>query len=100
MKTWFFRCTAAHFVLTAFTGLLLYFRAGNGRPGLFSDGVKEWLVMIHNGEWISHTLFGIPFFSGIVLGGILAAMLTRFSLKSLRKSPPKSASLALPRSTA
>jgi hypothetical protein len=79
LKEWFFRFTAAHFVLTSLTGVLLYFRPGGSRPGLYSDQVKEWIVMIHNGEWISFALFGQPFVSGILMGLVLAGMLIRFS---------------------
>jgi uncharacterized membrane protein YoaK (UPF0700 family) len=47
--------------------------------------VKEWLVMLHNGEWVSYVALGRPFVSGIVIGGLLAFALTRFSLMALRK---------------
>jgi hypothetical protein len=82
-REWFYRFTAVHFVLTALTGILLYFRPGGTRPGLYSEGVKEWIVMIHNGEWISFALFGRPFVSGIALGLVLATMLIKFSSRRL-----------------
>lgn len=85
MKIWFYRCTAVHFIVTAITGLMLYFRPGGSRPALYSVEVKEWLVMIHNGEWISHLLLGRPFYSGLVLGLMLGAALVRFSVLSLRR---------------
>jgi len=82
---WFYRCTAVHFILTAVTGVALYLRRGGSRPGMYSDTVKEWLVMLHNGEWVSHATLGRPFFSGIVIGVLLAFALTKFSLMALRK---------------
>ena len=39
-KKAFYRFTAAHFIVTAATGLVLYFRPGGNRPGLYQDGVK------------------------------------------------------------
>jgi hypothetical protein len=84
LKEWFFRFTAAHFVLTSLTGVLLYFRPGGTRPGLYSDQVKEWIVMVHNGEWISFALFGRPFVSGILMGLVLATVLIRFSSQRFR----------------
>lgn len=85
MKLWFYRLSAAHFIVTALTGLLLYFRPGRRRPGIYSDEVKEWLVMIHNGEWISSLLLGSPFYSGIVIGLLLSFALIGFSIGSLRR---------------
>ncbi len=85
-KTWFYRLTAVHFLVTAVTGILLYFRAGNGRPGLYADATKEILVMIHNGEWISHLLAKRPFISGIAIGGALAYALCKFAVRGLVRS--------------
>ena len=84
MKRWFYRFTAVHFIVTALTGLVLYFRPGGARPALFSADVKEWIVMVHNGEWISNLLFGQPFVSGIVVGVLMAIALVRFSARSLK----------------
>ena len=83
MKLWFYRIAAAHFIVTAVTGLVLYFRPGGARPGLYSDAVKEWLVMIHNGEWMSFVLLRQPLFSGLVVGSVLAVTLMRFSARTL-----------------
>ena len=83
MKLWFYRIAAAHFIVTAVTGLVLYFRPGGARPGLYSDAVKEWLVMFHNGEWISFVLLRQPLFSGLVVGAVLAVTLIRFSARML-----------------
>jgi hypothetical protein len=83
MKVWFYRLTAIHFVATALTGVLLYFRPGGGRPGLYSEWAKEWFVMIHNGEWLSHVVLGRPFYSGIVVGAVLSGVLVRFSVQRL-----------------
>lgn len=80
---WFYRFTAVHFIVTSVTGVALYFRPGGNRPALYSETVKEWLVMVHNGEWISHVVAGAPFISGIVLGVALSAVLIRFSLRAL-----------------
>jgi hypothetical protein len=89
---WFYRFTALHFIVTAVTGIALYFRPGGARPALYSDRAKEWLVMVHNSEWISYVLFGNPFVSGIAVGSALALALVRFSLRSLRqgtRTPPR-----------
>ncbi len=94
-KTWFYRFTAVHFVITAITGIALYFRPGAGRPGLYTDATKELLVMIHNGEWITGLLVRRPFVSGIVIGSALAFALCKFaaaglvrSMVSARRAPP------------
>ena len=88
MKRWFYRLTAVHFLVTAVTGLALYFRPGGARPGLYSTEVKEWLVMFHNGEWISYLLVGNPFWSGLVVGGLLSLALVRYSARALRRTAP------------
>lgn len=85
-STWFYRLTAVHFIVTSATGLALYFRPGGGRPGWYSEAVKECLVMIHNGEWISAVILGRPFWSGAIIGGVLAWALSRFAWRGLRKS--------------
>ncbi len=85
LRLWFFRLTAAHFIVTALTGVVLYFRTGGNRPGLYPDATKEILVTLHNGEWIGQALFGRPFWSGIVLGAVLAAVLVHFSWRAFRR---------------
>jgi hypothetical protein len=85
LSRWFYRFTAVHFVITSLTGVVLYFRPGNGRPGWYSDNAKEWLVMIHNGEWLSYTLFGRSVFSGLLIGSVLAMALIGFSTKGMRR---------------
>ncbi len=92
MKNWFYRFTAVHFVITALTGIALYFRPGGGRPAFYSETVKEWLVMVHNGEWLSYSIVGNPFISGIFIGAILSTALVRFSLRAIVK--PSSADKA------
>ena len=86
---WFYRLTAVHFVVTAVTGLVLYFRRGGGRPGLFGDDVKEWLVMIHNGEWLSYVVCARPVYSGLAVGLILAVTITRHSVRGIRYRPSR-----------
>jgi hypothetical protein len=85
MRKWFYRLTAAHFIVSALTGLALYFRPQAPRPGLYSVQMKEWLVMIHNGEWLSYVLFGQPFWSGLIVGLLLAFVLIKFSVSSFFK---------------
>ena len=85
MKIWFYRFTAVHFIVTATTGVALYFRPSGNRPALYSEAVKEWLVMAHNGEWISHLAADRPFWSGIVVGIALSLALLRFSWGALRR---------------
>ncbi len=43
--------------------------------------------MFHNGEWLSHVLFGSRYASGLLIGGTLALLTWRFALRALRKSP-------------
>jgi hypothetical protein len=85
MKIWFYRLTAVHFIVTALTGLALYFRPGGNRPGLYSEELKEWLVMIHNGEWLSHLIFERPFYSGMLIGVLLSLVLVKFSAAALQR---------------
>ncbi|MCK6546473.1 hypothetical protein L6R52_11535 [Myxococcota bacterium] len=86
---WFYKFTAVYFIVTAVTAIPLYFREGNGRPGLYGDTIKEWLVMLHNGEWLSYVLTGNPLWSGLVIGGALAWALVRFALHALRRPAKK-----------
>ncbi|GEM_PF-3137927 len=102
MKRWFYRFTAVHFIFTSLTGVALFFRPGGSRPGFYSDAVKEWLVMIHNGEWISYLFFGRPFYSGILLGVVLGVVLIRHSVQGLLKKRVRfapSQGVATPRAT-
>lgn len=88
LALWFYRFTSVHFLVTAATGLALYFRPGDGRPAWFSDDVKEILVKIHNGEWLTALLLDRPFWSGITIGAALTFALARFSWRSLRRNDP------------
>lgn len=82
---WFYRATAAYFLVSASTGLLLYLRPlKEERRGFYSDQVKEWLVMIHNGEIFGWLAARNRYVSGVVIGGALAFALIRFSIRSLR----------------
>jgi len=83
MRRWFYRIAGVHFLVTALTGVALYFRAGPGRPGLYGDGVKDVLVMVHNGEWLGALLVGRPFVSGILIGVVLGGLLFRAAWRSL-----------------
>ncbi|MBI5366289.1 MAG: hypothetical protein HZA54_04570 [Planctomycetes bacterium] len=87
MKLWFYRLTALHFLLTAATGMALYFRPGRARPGWYSIEVKEWLVMFHNGEWLSYVAFGKPVFSGVLVGSALATALILHARRALAGPP-------------
>ncbi|MDA2924595.1 hypothetical protein MYX65_08065 [Acidobacteria bacterium AH-259-L09] len=81
MKSWFYRFTAAHFCLTAITGLLLYFRPLDDREGWYSNEVKEVLVGLHNGELWSYLLFNNRYPSGLLIGIILGVSLITFSVR-------------------
>jgi len=92
LRTWFYRVAATQFLLTAATGMLLYFRPLDERQGAYSKTVKEWLVMLHNGEWISEALFGSRYASGLLIGGVLSALVVRFAwrvLKSRARDAPR-----------
>jgi hypothetical protein len=52
-------------------------------PALYPEAVKEWLVVLHNGEWLSWLLVDRPFYSGIIVGLVLSVMLVRFSTASI-----------------
>lgn len=84
LKVWFFRVATVQFVFTAVTGLLLYLRPLESRAGWYSNDVKEWLVMLHNGEWISHVLFDNRYVSGLVIGATLAWLVMSRARKSLK----------------
>ncbi|MDA2938430.1 hypothetical protein MYX75_09230 [Acidobacteria bacterium AH-259-A15] len=81
MKSWFYRFTAAHFCLTAITGLLLYFRPLDDREGWYSNEVKEVLIGLHNGELWSYLLFNNRYPSGLLIGIILGVSLITFSVR-------------------
>jgi len=82
---WFYRLTAAYFLVTACTGILLYFRPLTGeRPGFYSDQAKEWLVMLHNGEIFGWLLARNRYVSGVVVGGALSYTLLKYSIRTLR----------------
>lgn len=89
----FYKFTAVYFLVTAATGLALYFRPLLGeRAGWYSDAAKEWLVMLHNGELYGWWLARNRYASGLLIGGALAYVLVRFSLRSLnllRVPPPR-----------
>jgi hypothetical protein len=88
IKVWFYRFTAAYFVVSAVTGLALYFRPLAGeRAGFYSDAVKEWLVMLHNGEIFGWLAARNRYLSGVLIGSALAWSLLRFSVRSLRPAP-------------
>ncbi len=84
MKTWFYRFTAAHFCLTALSGVLLYFRPLEGREGWYSEQTKAWLVGLHNGELWSYLLIENRYFSGIPIGLVLATTLIIFSVGKIK----------------
>lgn len=82
-RRWFYRLAAAQFLVTAATGLALYLRPLDDRTGAYSTNVKEWLVMLHNGEWISQALLGNRYVSGLIVGGVLAALVVKFAWRVL-----------------
>ncbi|MBI1945002.1 MAG: hypothetical protein HYS27_04855 [Deltaproteobacteria bacterium] len=82
-KLWLYRVLALQLAITATTGLALYARPLDDRPGLYGKAVKEWLVMIHNGEWIGHVLFGNRWLSGTAVGVALAWPLLRYARRTL-----------------
>ncbi len=83
-RRWFHRFTAAYFIVTASTGLVLYFRPLAGeRKGFYTDRIKEWLVMIHNGEIFGWLLARNRYVSGVAIGGALAYALIRYAIRSL-----------------
>jgi len=86
-RLWLYRIAAVQFLLTSTTGLILYFRPLDNRAGAYPNALKEWLVMFHNGEWLSHVLFGSRYVSGLLIGGTLAVLTWRFALRALRKPP-------------
>jgi hypothetical protein len=68
--------------------MLLYLRPLDGRPGAYSERAKEWLVMLHNGEWISEVLLGNRYVSGLLVGAVLSALVVRFAWRVLRGRTP------------
>jgi ABC-type multidrug transport system permease subunit len=82
---WFHRFTATYFLVTAATGLALYFRPLSGeREGWYGDGWKEWLVMLHNGELFSWLVSGNRYISGLLIGAALAGALAYQAWRALR----------------
>ncbi|MGH9338156.1 MAG: hypothetical protein ACRD1R_00840 [Acidobacteriota bacterium] len=86
MKAWFYRFTTVHFCLTAVTGILLYFRPLDDRPGWYSEQLKEVLVGLHNGELWSYLLFGNRYLSGLLIGVALALVLIYQSTRKAGRS--------------
>mgnify|MGYP001594821532 CR=1 FL=1 len=84
-RIWFHRLAAAQFILTAATGLCLYFRPLADREGAYGESAKEWLVMLHNGEWLSQLALGSRYVSGLAVGAVLAALVVRFAWRALRR---------------
>ncbi len=89
-KLWLYRAVAVHLAVTALTGLALYARPLDDRPGLYGEVVKEWLVMIHNGEWIGHLLFGRRWLTGVAIGAALAWPLLRHARRALAPAANRS----------
>ena len=88
---WFYRFTAAYFLVSAVTGLILYFRPlKDERAGWYSDELKEWFVMLHNGELFSWLLTGNRYWSGVLIGSALAFALVKYSLSALRRPSSRS----------
>ena len=81
-KKWFVRLAVFQFCVTACTGLVLYFRPLEHRAGAYSAELKEWLVMLHNGEWVGELLFGNRYVSGLVIGGALAVQVARYARRT------------------
>lgn len=84
MKVWFYRFTAAHFLLTAISGVFLYFRPLEGRAGWYSEQTKTLLVGLHNGELWSQFILENRYVSGVPIGIVLATTLIIFSVKSIK----------------
>ena len=88
LKWWFFRVAALQFLLTAATGLVLYLRPLDDRAGAYSKQTKEWLVMLHNGEWLSYLALHDRRVSGFLVGGALAVLVVRLAARSLARRSP------------
>ena len=84
LRAWFYRLAAAQFVATSVTGLLLYFRPLDDRTGVYPEKIKDWLVMIHNGEWITHLLLSNRYISGLIVGVTLSVLVLRFALRAFK----------------
>lgn len=95
-KLWLYRVIALHLAVTAITGLALYARPLDDRSGLYGKAVKEWLVMIHNGEWIGHLLLGNRWLSGLLIGAALAWPLLRHARRALFQPADRPAGLDEP----
>lgn len=87
VRLWLYRLAAIQFGITALTGVALYFRPLDDRAGLYGKVVKEWLVLIHNGEWIGHLLFGWRYVPGVLIGVVLAWLTLRFVRRALVRRP-------------
>lgn len=88
VKLWFTRVATVQFVFTAVTGLLLYFRPLDDRAGWYSKDVKEWLVMLHNGEWVTQVLLHNRYVSGLLVGATLAWLVLGSARKTFKKGAP------------
>lgn len=84
-RLWLYRAVALQFGVTALTGLALYARPLDDRAGLYGKTAKEWLVMVHNGEWIGHVLVGNRWVSGLIVGLALALPALRYARRALRR---------------
>ena len=80
----FVRVAVCQFCVTAMTGLLWYFRPLERRVGAYSSDVKEWLVMLHNGEWVGQLVSGNRYMSGLVVGAVLSCFVARFARRTFR----------------
>ena len=89
-KRWFCRVATVQFVFTALTGLLLYLRPLDDRAGWYSKDVKEWLVMLHNGEWFTQVLLHNRYASGLLVGATLAWFVFGSAKKQLKRGAPTS----------
>lgn len=88
---WFYRFTAAYFLISATTGLILYFRPlKDERAGFYSEDLKEFFVQLHNGELFSRWLTGSRYWSGILIGTALAFALVKYSISALRRPSSRS----------
>lgn len=86
VKRWFLRITSVYFLVTAVTGLLLYFRPiGDERAGLYSAAVSKVIVGLHNGEIFSWVLVDNRYWSGIAVGVVLTCVLVWHSVQTLKR---------------
>ncbi|OGQ21931.1 MAG: hypothetical protein A2138_20435 [Deltaproteobacteria bacterium RBG_16_71_12] len=97
-RLWLYRAVALQLAVTALTGLALYARPLDDRLGLYGKTAKEWLVMVHNGEWIGHLLLGNRWLSGALIGALLAWPLLRHARRVLLQPAGRPSDLDEPRS--